>query len=291
MAGRTTPEEYEDVAYYTALMIDNVIDLMEYTFPSLEFTAKARRSIGVGVTNLAYHMAKNGVSYSTQQGRDFIHKHAEMHSYYLHKASLRLAKEKGVCDWIDKTLYPQGWLPIDTYNKEVDGIVTIGLQFDWESLRQEIVSNGGIRHSVLEAIMPVESSSQLTNTTNSIYPIRALKIVKQSGNNKNLLVAPEAETLADKYDIAWDLDTKDLVNTYAIFQKFTGQAISGDIYIKFDDVDRKVPIKKLLQDFLYMVKMGMKTRYYLNSAAGYTAKRKEPETIEDRGCSSGACTL
>ena len=105
VAGNTTPEEWEDVAYYTVLMIDNVIEIMDYPLPQLEYTAKARRSIGVGITNLAYDMAKRGLQYTSRSGKRYIHRLAEMHSYYLHKASLRLAKERGVCSWINKTKY------------------------------------------------------------------------------------------------------------------------------------------------------------------------------------------
>lgn len=290
VAGRVQHWEYEDVAYYTALMIDNVIELMEYPFPHLKTTAQARRSIGVGITNLAYAIAKAGFSYASEGGKNFIHRTAEEHSYWLHKASLRLAKEKGVCDWISKTKYVNGWLPIDTYNRQVDGVHSEPLHFDWETLREEIVTVGGLRNSVLEAVMPVESSSQLTNTTNSVYPVRNLRVMKTSGNNKNLLIAPEADTLADKYDIAWNLETKDMIDLYALIQKFTGQAISADLYIKFEGDSRKVPTKKLLTDFLYMTKMGCKSRYYINSAAGINTKKAE-EIVEDDACGGGGCKL
>lgn len=287
-------EEYEDVAYYTLLMIDNVLEIMEYPFPNLKATAKARRSVGVGITNLAYDMASQGLTYSSESGKRYMHELAEKHSFFLHKASLRLAKERGVCDWMYKTKYPSGWLPIDTYCKEVDTIVDggFGLKYDWESLRSEIVENGGIRHSVLEAFMPVESSSQATNSTNSIYPIRSLKVIKTDGNKKTLFIAPKAEELALSYEIAWEIPTKDLIDMYAIFQKFCGQAISADFYLKFDDADgvRKVSTKRLLVDFIYMTKMGMKTRYYLNSSAGVDINRQISELVSV-GCASGACTL
>jgi ribonucleoside-diphosphate reductase alpha chain len=271
-------------------MIDNVIELMDYPFPSLKTTAQARRSLGVGITNLAHHMAYNGMSYSTKEGKTFIHNYAEKHSYWLHKASLRLAKERGVCSWMNKTKYPDGWLPIDTYNKNADSACDGTLLCDWETLRKEIVENGGIRNSVLEAIMPVESSSQLTNTTNSIYPIRNLKVVKTSGNNKNLFIAPDAEVLAKYYDIAWEVDSKDLIDCYAIVQKFVGQAISCDLYLSFSENTRKVSVKRLIEDFLYMTKMGLKTRYYINSSSGVSYK-KQKEEIEEKGCACGGCTL
>lgn len=288
VVGRVSDEEYEDVAYYCALMIDNVIEIMEYPFASLETTAKARRSIGVGITNLAHEMALRELSYSSLEGKNHIHFIAERHSYFLHKASLRLAREKGNAEWIDRTKYPEGWLPIDTYNRNVDEVHTKPLMFRWEELRKAIIEQGGIRHSVLEAMMPVESSSQLTNSTNGLYPIRNLKVMKTSGTSKNLLIAPDAEELAPYYDIAWNLDSKDLIELYAIVQKFTGQAISADLYLNMRN-QQTVSTRQLLSDFFYMMKLGCKTRYYLNSASGIV--HEGYEKVEDAGCAGGACTL
>lgn len=168
VAGRVKPEEYYNVAYYTLLGIDNVIELMNYPFPNLETTAKARRNVGVGITNLAYDLAKRGLTYNSIEGKNYIHQLAELHSYSLTKASLQLAKERGVCDWMHKTKYPQGWLPIDTYNKNVDKVHTQELLCDWESLRKEIIENGGIRNSVLEANMPCESCNKFDNKIQTV---------------------------------------------------------------------------------------------------------------------------
>lgn len=75
----------------------------------------------------------------------------------LTKASLQLGKELGNAEWIHKTKYPEGWLPIDTYNKNVDKITPNTLTYDWEGLRQEVIANKGIRNSVLSTMVPSES--------------------------------------------------------------------------------------------------------------------------------------
>jgi ribonucleoside-diphosphate reductase alpha subunit len=289
IAANVPDDEYERVAYYTLLMIDNVIEIMEYPFPQLKFTAQARRSVGVGITNLAFHMAKSGMKYSTLEGKQFIHRLAERHSYFLHKGSLRLARERGVCDWMSRTKYPDGWLPIDTANKNIDAVINQPLIYDWESLRKEIVEVGGIRHSVLEAHMPCESSSVGSGHTNSLYPIRSFKVVKTSGTNKTLFIAPEYEVLKQAYELAWNIPTKDMIEVYAVVQKFTGQAISSDLYIKYGkDGKREVSSKQLLTDYLYMKRMGMKTRYYVNSATGVDVGLTEEQEVDD---SCEACKL
>lgn len=298
VAGRVEDDEYEDVAYYTLKMVDNVIDLMDYPFEQLKLTAQARRSVGIGITNLAYAMAKNGKHYGDVEGRNFIHRLAELHSFSLHKASLRLAKERGVCDWIDRTKYPDGWFPHDDAVKAIDEYHTQGLLQDWETLRKEIVAFGGIRHSVLEAHMPCESSSVASGTLNSVYPVRNLKTVKSDGNGrKNIVIVPEYDTLKDAYDIAWEQETDHLTIDYGILQKFTGQGISADQYQVFKDgVERKVSARQMIKEYLFVMKMGLKTLYYLNpktSVNGSTSDSRT-EVVEeamDEDCGGGACKL
>ena len=265
-AGRVTEAEYEDVAYYTLLLADTAIDIMEYPFKHVESTAKARRSIGIGLTNVANAMARKMVSYSSKAGKQYAHEIAETHSYYLHKASLRLAKEKGKAEWMYKTKYPEGWLPLDTYNKNVDNCAQPVYKYDWESLRKEIIDFGGIRNSTLVAHMPCESSSGGSATTNGLYPIRDMKVVKKSGNNVNIFLAPDNDDplVSSFYDIAWDVPTKDLIEFYAIVQKFTCQGISADFYIDFTKKD-KVSLKEYLQYLEYSHRLGLKSWYYTNS--------------------------
>jgi ribonucleoside-diphosphate reductase alpha chain len=290
-AGLVTEAEYEEVAYYAALMIDNVIDIMEYPFPHLAHTAKMRRSIGVGITNLAYAMAKEGLKYSSLEGKQFIHRLAERHSFWLHKASVRLAWERGACGWYDKTKYSDGWLPIDTANQEIRKIVGQELLCDWERIREGI-RTFGVRFSVLEAHMPTESSAVASGHTNGLYPIRAYKVVKTSGTNKVLFIAPDIDTLKDRYELAWDIPTKDLTEVYAVVQCFTGQAISADYYIKFDSKGkRQLSMKTLLLDWAYRCKLGLKTKYYTNSATGVVLDTDEKAEEEEADDSCSACKL
>lgn len=278
---RVTEEEYEDVAYYTTLMVDKTIDEMVYPYDSVRYTSTKRRNIGIGLTNLACDLATKGLSYTTKEGRDYIHKVAERHEYYLHKASLRLAKEFGVAGWIDKTKYVDGWLPIDTMKDLSFVDVDQTLHYDWETLRKEIKEVGGIRNSILSANMPVESSSQVSNTTNGLYPVRDLFIIKKSGSNTNAFFSPHYEDLATRYsyEFAYDIPTERLLEVYAIVQKFTGQGISGDTYL--DLTKNKMSLKQSIKEMVYASKLGLKTLYYSNSK---TEKKMEQEESDCTAC-------
>jgi len=277
VAGRVTPEEYEDVAYYTVLTIDNIIEDMVYPFLHNEITAKARRSIGVGITNLAHYLADNDASYTDEKGKVLMHELAERHYFWLAKASLRLGKEKGNAEWMHKTKWPEGWLPIDTYSKEVDKIADFELKLDWETLRQEIIDNGGIRNSVLTAVAPNESSSLVSNTTNSLYPVRDTILFKQSQKGNVLFIVPDYDRLKNKYQIAWDVPHRHMAECYGIFTKFMDQGISCDEWADYTaSEDGKLSYKTEIQFILTMAKLGAKSLYYMNS------RTKSSETMADQ---------
>lgn len=276
-AGVILTDKIKDVAYRTLKMVDNVIEIMEYPFPHLAATAKARRSVGIGITDLAHDLAEKGLRYDTEGGKAYLHRMAEAHSFWLHVASVELAKERGRCEWFDKTKYADGWLPIDTYHKGVDEVTDQPLLCDWEWLRGE-VAKYGMRNSVLEAFMPVESSSVAGNTTNSLYPIRDLSVVKKNGTNKAVFLAPDAEALKGSYQLAWSIRRRAMIDVYAIFQKFCGQAISVDMYRAFDlDKPKRISARELLEDWFYRIKRGLKTVYYSNSRAGHEVGQQDDE--------------
>lgn len=279
-------EQYEKTAYYALYIIDSCIDIATYPLPHIKYTSMMRRNAGVGLSGVAYSLAKKGFKYSSQEGRDESHRIAERHSYFLIKAALKLGKERGNAPWMHKTLWPQGWLPIDTYKKSIDTIVTVGLQYDWEALREEIIANKGIRFSSLVAHMPLESSSKSSGGPNSLYPIRDLALSKTDGISKIDWAATDGDLYADAYELAWNISEEHLIMQYGIYQKFADQAISADMYKDRRGDKLMFSEKRLVTEYALMVKYGMKTRYYQNNLTS--------QLTEDAGapeCSGGACKM
>jgi ribonucleoside-diphosphate reductase alpha chain len=188
---------------------------------------------------------------------------AERHYYHLLRASLRLGRELGNAPWMHKTRWPDGWLPLDTCNRHVDGIADLKNHYDWEALRAEIVANGGIRNSVLVAHMPTETSANASGTTNGLYPIRELTLIKTDNHRVNYWAAPDGDSLGDYYQSAWDVPAKDMTELYAIVQKWTDQGISADFYRRVIG-DACIESTEMIENYLYRVKLGLKTKYYMN---------------------------
>ena len=274
-------DEYADVAYHALLMIDVAIRETEYPLPQIAFTAKKRMSAAVGIVGLAHYMAKNKQSYTTTKGKAFMHELAETHYWHLLNASLRLGKEFGNAEWIDRTKWPEGWLPVDTYYKSVDEVTPPDYKRDWESLRQAVIANKGIRNSVLVAHAPTESSSISSGTTNGLYPIRDIALLKTNESGATSYVVPDSDKLEPFYDNAYEIELLHIIDCYGIFQKFCDQGISADLYVNVAGTN-KLSSSQLLRDQFRMIKLGVKSRYYINSKTG---------TGIDLGDKCESCTL
>ncbi|MGL4734623.1 MAG: class 1a ribonucleoside-diphosphate reductase subunit alpha [Enterovibrio sp.] len=286
--------EIESLADLTVRALDNLLDHQDYPIKAAQISSMNRRTLGIGVINFANYLAKNGLKYSDGSANNLTHKTFEAIQFYLLKASMELAKERGACPAFNETTYAQGILPIDTYKRDLDKICSEPLHLDWETLRRDI-KQYGLRNSTLSSLMPSETSSQISNATNGIEPPRGLISVKASKDGQLKQVVPDFDTLRDKYELLWQMPSNDgYLQLVGIMQKFIDQAISANTNYdpaRFDG--RKVPMQTLLKDLLNAYKLGIKTLYYHNTRDGASDQHDDITNIEkeDDGCASGACKI
>lgn len=282
-------EELEELAELATRALDALLDYQNYPIKAAELATMNRRTLGIGVINFAYYLAKNGVKYSDGSAINLTHRTFEAIQYYLLKASVKLAQELGACPKFSDTTYAQGLLPIDTYKKDLDKICQEPLHLDWESLRADIVKHG-LRNSTLTALMPSETSSQIANATNGIEPPRGLVSVKASKDGILKQVVPEFERLHNQYELLWDMPNNEgYLHLVGIMQKFIDQSISANTnYDPQRFEGQKVPMKQLIKDLLTAYKFGLKTLYYQNTRDGADDMQT---SIQDDGCASGACKI
>ncbi len=259
-------DELQDLCNLAVRALDEVIDYQKYPVQAAEISTKARRSLGVGYIGLAHYLAKQGCKYSDKKALTKVHELSEAFQYYLLVASNELAKEKGQCEYFNRTKYSDGILPIDTYKKELDEICSITLKYDWSALRNDIREHG-LRHSTLSAQMPSESSSIVSNATNGIEPPRGFLSVKKSKKGPLKQIVPQYQTLKNNYTLLWDMPSNEgYINIVAVMQKFFDQAISGNwSYNPTHFENNEVPMSVMLQDMLTTYKYGWKTSYYQNT--------------------------
>ena len=279
-------DELPELSDLIVRALDNLLDYQDYPIIAAKLATDNRRTLGVGFHNLAYYLAKNGVKYSDGSANGLVHRTFEAIQHSLLTASNQLSKDFGPCLKFNETTYSKGILPIDTYKKDIDNYCDEPLHYDWETLRSSIVKHG-LRNSTLMALMPCETSSQITNSTNGIEPPRGYVSVKASKDGILKQVVPEYLALKDKYELLWDIPNNEgYLQLVGIMQKFVDQAISANTnYDPTRFPGDKVPMKQLLKDLLTAYKYGLKTLYYHNTRDGAS------EDHSDDGCDSGACKL
>lgn len=285
--------DIEEPAELIVRALDALLDYQDYPVIAAKNSSMQRRTLGVGVINYAYYLAKNGTRYSdestaTNGALALTHRTFEALQYYLLKASNKLAQEQAPCPAFAETTYAQGILPIDTYKADLDKICAEPLHYDWESLRADI-KNHGLRNSTLTALMPSETSSQIANATNGIEPPRGLVSIKASKDGILKQVVPDIDRLRHQYELLWHMPNNDgYLKLVAIMQKFVDQSISANTnYDPSRYEGGRVPMKVLLKDLLTAYKLGIKTLYYHNTRDGANDTQ---ENIDD-GCAGGACKL
>jgi len=272
-------DELEELCDLSVRGLDALIDFQGYPVKAAEVGTKNRRSLGVGYIGLAHYLAKHKVGYDDQEAHQLVHDLTEAFQYYLLKASNQLAKEIGPCGYFNRTKYSSGILPIDTYKKDVDGIVPHKLNYDWEGLRESIVAYG-LRNSTLSAQMPSESSSVVSNATNGIEPPRGFLSTKKSKKGPLKQIVPQYNSLKSHYTLLWDMASNEgYIKIVAVMQKFFDQAISGNwSYNPENYSDNEVPVSVMANDLLTTYKYGWKTSYYQNTYDNKTDELEETKT-------------
>ena len=286
--------EFEKYCDLAVRALDELLDYQHYPIAAAESGTKNRRPLGIGIINLAYFLAKRELKYD-ESAFKIVDEFAEAWSYYLIKASANLAKEKGEIPLKNHTKYARGEFPNDTYKCAIDNLIEHKVRLPWEDLRKQVLETG-TRNSTLMALMPAETSAQISNSTNGIEPPRALVSYKQSKDGVMAQVVPGIYNLKNKYDLLWDQKSPDgYLKICAILQKYIDQGISVNTsYNPEHYEDNKIPMSTMITDLVTAYKYGLKQLYYFNTYDGagemtdnetYHAYDGEP-AIDDDDCDS-----
>ena len=276
-----------EIAKATEMLVralDALLDYQEYPLAQAVVSTEKYRPLGVGVINYATFLAKRGHTFSGSEGNNDTHKLFESLQYHLMTASVRLAQEFGPCEaW--KTLRRTHKLPIHTYKKEVDAVHTQPLMQDWELL-SDLIYEYGMRNATVSALMPSETSSQISNATNGIEPPRSLVTSKQSKDGILKQVVPMLGEA--KYETYWEMvkaGQEGNLEKIGIMQKFVDQTISANTgYDPNMYEGGRIPMQQMMKDLITAYRLGIKTLYYHNT-------RDSIDSDEDDSCDSGACKI
>ena len=276
--------ELKNACRITIRLLNALIDYQDYPILAGETFTKNRRSLGVGITNLAGFLAKNKLSYYSSDTLEVIDEWMEKIQYYLLDASCSMAEESGACPKFNETKYAQGLCPYDWANDNAKKLIQRKPSMDWDGLKERI-QKFGLKNSTVSAIMPCESSSVIQNSTNGIEPVRKLLTYKKAKNGMLKQLVPSFHKHRKYYDTAWEFrSNQPILNIVATLQKWIDMSISANTYYNYRHYEGgSIPLSTIIKDLIYAYNMGVKTLYYANSPDG--------DVDATSGCESGGCSV
>ena len=294
------PSDFEKMCRLAVRGLDALLSYQNYPVLAAELATQEFRPLGVGIINFAYFLAKNDVSYSDPRALAIVDEYAEAWSYYLLKASADLAEEQGACTRWKDLKSAKGILPIDTRKADVDELVPYQERMPWQALREQ-VQRTGQRNATLMALMPAETSAQISNATNGIEPPRSYVSIKGSKHGQLKQVVPEYRKLKNKYELLWDQTSPEgYIKLCAVLQKYIDQGISVNTsYNPQHYADEKIPMSEMLQHLIMCYKYGLKQLYYFNTFDGQgeinidklMESKPVEEAVMDDAADCDSCTI
>ncbi|HEY1793002.1 MAG TPA: ribonucleoside-diphosphate reductase subunit alpha, partial [Opitutaceae bacterium] len=286
--------------------LDNVIDINFYPTEAARLSNSRHRPIGLGVMGIANTLYMKGIAFASPEAVEFNDEFMEAIAYYAYEASSDLAAERGTYSSYKGSKWDRGLLPLDTVDilEKERGLpiqVPRRARMDWSPVRSKIAAQG-MRNSIVLAIAPTATISNITNTSPCIEPTYKNLFVKSNLSGEFIVLNPflvkdlkargiwdqdmmdnlkyfDGELkdidripvdLKQKYLTAFDIDPSWVVDAAARRQKWIDQAQSVNLWIKTPD------LKTLSHMYRHAWHAGLKTTYYLR---GLGASNIEKSTV------------
>lgn len=290
--------EFEELSELAVWALDSLLSFQEYPMEAGRKGGEDRRALGVGVTGYATWLARQNLHYADGSCLKPTHQLFEHMQYHLIRASMELSKVSEPCKLFHETTWAKGVMPIDRYCKKVDELVAPEYDMDWDTLRKDVMEYG-MRNSTLSALMPCETSSAATGSTNGIDLPQQLVTIKTSKTKPFAVVAPGAREFGSQYDLRWNSkNNAAFLKNICVMQKFVCQSISASTsYNPDNQPNGKVSSQLMLKEIMLFNSYGGKSLYYHN-----TRNLAEDDTFdvdgelahveeESDGCAGGACKI
>ncbi len=284
--------------------LDKIIDGNFYPVEEAEHSNLRHRPIGIGVQGLADLFILLRLPFESEGARQLNKEVFEAIYYFAMKTSVALAREKGSYPSFAGSPLSKGLFQFDLWG------IAPGNRWNWEDLRKDLLRYGA-RNSLLTALMPTASTSQILGNNecfepyvSNIYSRRVLsgefiivnrhllrdlialglwneqlkeQIFLHNGSIQDIPGIPEEIKML--YKTAWELKQKALIDLAAERAPFICQTQSLNLFME------NPTFAKLTSMHFYAWKKGLKTgMYYLRSKAAAEAIKFTVKLPENAAC-------
>jgi len=299
-------EKLKEVSKVLTRNLNNIIDINYYPTDESYKSNNTTRPIGIGIQGLGNLLLEMRIPYETEQALEIERNIMETIYYGAIEESIQLSRENGPYKKFDGSLFSQGKFQFDLWDDKHDKM------WDWDKLRTLILENG-IRNSLLTALMPTASTSQILGNmecfepiTSNIYTRKTAvglfkivnkhlvkdleklnlwneeiknKIIINNGSIQKIDSIPQE--LKELYKTVWEIKQKWMIDHALARGPFIDQSQSMNLYFE------KIEINKVKSALFYGWKKGIKTGcYYMRSMPASNASSIIEDEKECLTCSA-----
>ncbi|WNC12230.1 class 1b ribonucleoside-diphosphate reductase subunit alpha [Brevibacillus brevis] len=255
---------YEGIEAITAVSDMTAVE----NAPGVQKANRELHSVGLGAMNLHGYLAKNKISYESEEAKDFVRTFFMMMNYYSLEKSMEIAKEKGTTFLgFEKSEYAKGtyfdkylgtdYRPRTERGKELFEGMHIPTPEDWAALKENVRQHG-LYHAYRLAIAPTQSISYIQNATSSVMPIVEHIETRTYANSTTYYPMPYlSQENYFYYKSAYVIDQFKVIDLIAEIQEHIDQGISTVLH-----VNSNVSTRELARYYIYAAKKGLKSLYY-----------------------------
>lgn len=295
--------------------LNEVIDRNMYPLEKCEKSNKRHRPMGIGVQGLADVYNQLLIPYDSEQAKQMNRDIFETMYFFALKRSCSLSKIKGPYETFEGSPLSQGLFHFDLYGEK--NKYPYKMKYHWDSLRSEIRQHG-VRNSLLIALMPTASTSQISGNTESFEPLTSQYYLRRTLNGEfyvinrflqNLLKAcnlwnqemkekliyykgsiqmiPEIPNMIKEvFRTVWEISQKNLIDMASERQYFVDQSQSFNIYLNNPSIELLNKIhfygyQKLLKTGSYYIR----TRAITSGQNFFISSEREKQ-LECESCSA-----
>jgi ribonucleoside-diphosphate reductase alpha chain len=289
-------DKLKQVAKLATINLNKVIDINNYPTLESEKTNKSHRPIGVGIQGLADLFCQMKIPFDSQEAINIDGKIMECIYYGCIEGSVEMAQKEGPYDFYKNSDFDKNILQFD-YDNNSKNIMDMEPHFDWNSLKEKI-KEFGMRNSLLTALMPTASTSQILGNNECFEPYTSNIYTRstQAGEfimiNKHLIqdlvelnlwdgemreniiinngsvqdISNIPNRIKEIYKTVWEIKQKFIIDHSVVRGYFVDQSQSQNLFFPEPDT------KKLHSAHLYSWRSGLKTgMYYLRTKPATSA--------------------
>jgi ribonucleoside-diphosphate reductase alpha chain len=294
--GEYNYKKLQEVTRISVRNLNKVIDLNFYPTEKAKRSNMRHRPVGLGVSGLADVFNIMNCSFESDKAQLLNKKIFETIYFAAVDESCKIAQKDGTYETFAGSPFSQGQLQFHLWGMQVSDLVTKN-DYDWVNLIKN-VKKFGTRNSLLTALMPTASTSQIMKCSECFEPymsniftrstlagefvvinenlITALeekglwnkgmreKILNNKGSVQNIDVIPQ--NIKEIYKTAFEIKLKSIISQSADRAPFIDQSQSMNLFL--EEMDRT----KLRSALFYGWKRGLKTgMYYLRTTPAVDA--------------------